>query len=83
MANPAAEETSAPKLIGYDTGHYTRPWLNSEFIRIDGMALVYTHSKVTGITVRFPGGRAMSVDALRALGHDVVMPKMLRVAKSA
>jgi type VI protein secretion system component VasK len=80
MANPAAQETSAPKLRAPT---HTRPWLDREFIHIDGQALVYTHSNVTGITVRFPGGKAMSVDALRALGHQVVMPKLLRVAESA
>lgn len=82
MANPAAEQPSAPKLRKHDR-NYTSPWMDVEFIHIDGQALVYTHSEVTGITVRFPGGKAMSVDALRAMGHEVVMPKLLRVAESA
>lgn len=57
----------------------TRPWMAGEYIHVDGQRLVYTVNKSTGaVIVRLPGGRAESVDGLRAKGRRVTMPRTLR-----
>lgn len=55
----------------------TIPWADDEFLVVDGHRLVYT-AIGTEFLVRLPGGRAASVEQLRAEGHDILMPARVR-----
>lgn len=57
----------------------TRPWLEGEYIRVDGIALVYTDTAIQGFRVRLPGGKWATVEQLKQYGHTVVMPRSLRI----
>jgi len=80
MANQAAAEPSAPKLR---SATHTRPWMDREYVHVNGQPLVYSVSRGGGMTIHFPGRRSASADVLRAMGHEVVMPKVLRTAEQA
>lgn len=57
----------------------TRPWLPGEFMIVDGARVVYTINKRCGeMLVRLPGGVTTTVEELRALGREVVMPSAVR-----
>lgn len=57
----------------------TRPWMADEYAHVDGQRVVYTVDKKTrAVIVHLPGGRAESVDRLRAQGRLVTMPRTLR-----
>lgn len=59
--------------------HKTRPWMDDEYMVVDGMRVVYTVDKKTGnLLVRMPGRTTESVEGLRAQGRTVAMPKVLR-----
>ena len=64
----------------YPQRFYTtsRPWDESEFVRVDGMPLVYTETVREGFRVRLPGCKWATVEQLRARGCTVVMPSILR-----
>ena len=57
----------------------SRPWDESEFIRVDGFKLVYTESVREGFRVRIPGGKWATVEQLKAAGCAVVMPRVRRI----
>lgn len=57
----------------------TRPWLEGEYIRVDGIALVYTETVREGLRVRLPGCKWATVEQLKQSGRTVVMPRSLRV----
>ena len=57
----------------------TIPWGASEFMRVDGLQLVYTTDKANGLLCRLPGRKSATVEALRASGHVVELPKHLRL----
>ena len=53
------------------------PWLPEELIGCDGYKLCYTHTKLTGIVARLPGGRAVPISDLMR-DYRVVMPRSIR-----
>ena len=53
----------------------TRPWMDDEYMVVDGMKVVYTPNLKL---VYMPGQRWESVERLRAQGRIVAMPKLLR-----
>lgn len=57
----------------------TRPWLAGEYIRVDGIALVYTETVREGLRVRLPGCKWATVEQLKQSGRTVVMPRVRRV----
>ena len=57
----------------------SRPWDESEFVRVDGMPLVYTETVREGFRVRLPGCKWATVKQLEAVGHKVTMPRIRRV----
>jgi len=66
--------------LSQDTrGRNTRPWMDDEYMVVDGMKVVYTVDKKTGnLLVHMPGRTTESVEGLRAQGRSVAMPKLLR-----
>jgi len=80
MANPAAAETSAPKLR---SATHTRPWMGREYVKVNGQELVYSISRAGGMTIHFPGGRSAPAHVLMAMGFAVTMPKVLRTPEQA
>lgn len=57
----------------------SRPWDDGEFIRVDGVPLVYTETVREGFRVRLPGCKWATVEQLKAAGHTVTMPRVRRV----
>ena len=55
----------------------TDPWNNGQFIVIDDFRCVYT-TKNDEYLVRLPGGRAETINKLRARGYKVRLPSMPR-----
>ncbi len=54
------------------------PWMPEELIECDGYKLCYTHTKLTGIVARLPGGRSVPIaDLIR--DYRVIMPRSMRV----
>lgn len=66
--------------LSQDTrGRKTLPWMDDEYMVVDGMRVVYTVDQETGnLFVRMPGRTTESVEGLRAHGRSVEMPKLLR-----
>lgn len=66
--------------LGTDVvGRRTCPWVDDEYMIVDGMKVVYTVDTKTGaLLVRMPGRTTTSVKALRNQGCNVTMPKTLR-----
>jgi hypothetical protein len=62
-----------------DIAELTRPWVDHEYMVVDGMKVVYTVDQKTGsLLVRMPGCTTESVESLRNQGRSVTMPKLLR-----
>ena len=60
-------------------GRRTRPWMDDEYMVVDGLKVVYTVDKKTGnLLVHMPGRTTESVEGLRNQGRSVTMPKLLR-----
>ena len=62
---------------------HTSPWMRSEYVPVNGHELVYSLTQGGLMTVHLPGRRSASADVLKAMGHDVVMPKVLRTAEAS
>lgn len=56
----------------------THPWHRDEMAVVSGVRCVYTIDKDGPMLIRLPGGRAATVAELRAEGHDVELPKLVR-----
>ena len=62
----------------------TRPWMQDEYMLVDGRRTAYTvHTPSGELQVRLPGGATATVEGLRALGRVVVMPRILRRGEPA
>lgn len=57
----------------------TRPWTQDEYLYVNDVPLVYTVSKLSGITVRMPGGTSATPETLRDRGFEVRMPETVRL----
>ena len=57
----------------------SRPWDDSEFIRVAGNQLVYTETASEGFRVQLPGRKWATVEQLKSRGHEVVMPRVRRI----
>ena len=64
--------------------HFCRvvPWRSDEFMLVDGFRVVYRHDEELGLIVQLPGGRAATVEELRAEGRTVVMPTNMRFTQA-
>lgn len=58
--------------------NFARPWLDHEFIVVDGFKLVYTVSRADGMVVRLPGRKQATPEELIAKGFDVRFPRTVR-----
>jgi hypothetical protein len=57
----------------------TLPWCKDEYMRVDGLELVYARDPESGLMlVRLYGGGAETVDELRRQGRFVELPRRMR-----
>ena len=60
----------------------TRPWMQDEYMLVDGRPTVYTVHDGE-LRVCLPGRIGATVDNLRAQGRIVIMPRILRTGEPA
>lgn len=60
----------------------TRPWGEAELMTVDGLQVVYSGTTVSGLTVHQHGGAAVQLMELLAKGHQVTMPKKIRLEEA-
>lgn len=56
----------------------TKPWAADEFIHVNGAALVYSHGDDGEMVIHYPGGDALHLSTVLALGARVDMPVDIR-----
>jgi hypothetical protein len=59
----------------------TDPWLDEEYLIVDGIRCVYSHDATGLMVVHMLGGVKWSLNELRAHGCVVVMPRKVRMQK--
>lgn len=61
------------RLFPTDSAPRTHEWRSEEYLLIDGQECTY--DVIAGrVMVHFPGGRARSLDDLRAAQHSITLP---------
>lgn len=60
---------------------HTAPWAADELLIVDDIPCVYTAAAARLVLVRLPGGAAATVARLRAMGHEVTLPRRLRTER--
>lgn len=57
----------------------TRPWLEEEFLLLNGHKVVYSGGKhPESMVIRLPGGYNYTLSQLKEKGYQIVMPGKLR-----
>ena len=60
----------------------TLPWLDSEYIVVNGHSLIYTIDPASEqLVVRYPGGGSETVAELRLAGAEIYLPSRANVRR--